>query len=126
MTDQVNEESSKVMRFDDDGNLIKNESAVKDIDDVQGFFLSLFYQCIDEVNAHAYSSRIASVKSQLEMNEEKDRTREKERIKEKKLIKKIKEKELNKVEPLTQVILAEESDDDEDEENDVDDQMDEE
>lgn len=88
--------------------------------------LSLYYYDIDEVNAHAYSSRIASVKSQLEMNEEKDRTREKERIKEKKLIKKIKEKELNKVEPLTQVILGEEGDEDDEEENDVDDQMDEE
>lgn len=81
---------------------------------------------VDEVNANVLSSRIASVKSQLEMNEEKDRVREKERIKEKKLNKKIKEKELNKVEPLTQVILGEEGDDDKGDENDVDDEMEEE
>ena len=62
------------------------------------------------------SSRLANVKNQLEMNEEKDRIREKMRIKEKKLIKKQRDKEMNQMEPLPQVILGNSDEEEEDEE----------
>lgn len=71
---------------------------------------------VDEVGEEALSTRLASVKNQLEMNEEKDRRREKMRIKEKKMMKKQRDKELNQTEALPQVILGNSNDDEEEEE----------
>lgn len=100
------------MRFDENGQLVKNEVGVKDLNEVEGM-KKVTHLFVDEVGEEAVSSRIADVKSQLEMNEEKDREREKIRIKEKKMIKKQREKELNKVEPIPQVVLGDSMDEEE-------------
>ena len=107
--------SSKSIRFDDAGNMVKTEVGVKDINEVQGRNDGDGWR-VDEVGEEAMSSRLANVKSQLEMNEEKDRIREKMRIKEKKLIKKQRDKEMNQVEPLPQVILGNSDEEEEDDE----------
>ena len=107
--------SSKSIRFDEDGNMVKKEVGVKDINEAQGRFCGWSW-VVDEVGEEALSSRLANVKNQLEMNEEKDRIREKMRIKEKKLIKKQRDKEMNQVEPLPQVILGNSDEEEEDEE----------
>lgn len=100
------------MRFDENGQLVKDEVGVKDLNEVEGM-RKVTHLFVDEVGEEAVSSRIADVKSQLEMNEEKDREREKIRIKEKKMIKKQREKELNKVEPIPQVVLGDSMDEEE-------------
>ena len=97
--------SSKAIRFDEEGNAIKVDSGVRDINEIEGLLLMFDDDGVESMGTEALSSRLENVKSQLEQTEEKDRMREKIRIKEKKMIKKQKDKEMNKVQTIPQVFL---------------------
>ena len=115
------EPTGKSIRFDENGEAIKDTRGVVEWKDVEG-----------EIGEEAEKERLKDVQQKLEENEEKDRMREKRRVKEKKMLMKQREKEMHMTEEAPVVLLGneeEEEEEDEEEEDvksDVDDDDDEE